>query len=129
MTTPLPAALQPLLDGRTREVVVTGASSARVERWVGGSDATLYLKTGSEDGPDPIGDEIERLRWMAASGLPVPPIVEQASDGDTWYLLTEALPGLDASVTRAAGAEASVVAALAAALRRLHAVPVRDCPF
>ena len=129
MTTPLPPALQSLLEGRTREVVVTGASSARVERWAGESDATLYLKVGGEAGPDPIGDEIERLRWMSANGLPVPRIVAQIRDGDTVYLLTEALPGLDASVPRFAGAEASIIAALAAALRRLHAVPVRDCPF
>ena len=127
--TALPAALRPLLEGRTREVVSTGASAARVERWSGGRDGDLFLKYGSPTGPDPIGDEIARLRWMAVNALPVPRIVADLVVGDTAYMLTEGLPGLDASVPRADGSEPFTIRALAAALERLHATPVAGCPF
>ena len=89
----------------------------------------LFLKAGPVGGAHPVEDEIVRLEWMASRGLPVPRIVDHAVQDGVQYLVTEALPGQDASVYRGGGGPRAVVAALATALKRLHATPIADCPF
>ena len=85
----------------------------------------LFLKlhpTGSS-----IPDEAVRLRW-AEEFLPVPRLIEYGSDGDYDWLLTEGLPGVDA--TRLTADSRALVIALGEGMRAFHeAVPVRECPF
>lgn len=72
--------------------------------------------------------ERERLNW-AIRRLPVPRVLAYGADGEREWLLTEGMPGvtgLDASLR--ADPE-RLVPLLADSLRRLHAVPVDDCPF
>jgi len=86
---------------------------------------TRFLKlhpTGSR-----IPDEAVRLRW-AEEFLPVPQLIEYGSDGDYDWLLTDGLPGVDA--TRVTGDPVALVTALGEGMRAFHeAVPVRECPF
>jgi kanamycin kinase len=74
-----------------------------------------------------IADEAQRLRW-AAGYLPVPALIEYGSDGDYDWLLTEGLPGRDA--TRLLGEPRALVIALGEGMRALHeTVPAAQCPF
>ncbi|MBB5869320.1 kanamycin kinase [Allocatelliglobosispora scoriae] len=75
-------------------------------------------------------DEVMRLRW-AAEWLSVPELVEHGTDGELSWLMTRALPGVDASVHPwCKGDPERLATVLGAALRGLHdGVPVRECPF
>jgi aminoglycoside phosphotransferase len=129
MPPPLPDRLAALLRGYTRAVVVTGLSSARVERCTAPGRPALFLKFEPLGGPHPLEDEIVRLVWMASTGLPVPRIVAHFVEDGVQYLLTEELPGVDASVARDNESRRTIVGVLAGALRRLHSMPIADCPF
>jgi aminoglycoside 3'-phosphotransferase-1 len=63
--------------------------------------------------------------------LPVPQVVDFLSANGTAWLLTMALPGQTAYDVLAANPTAggAVVDALAAFMRRIHAIPVAACPF
>lgn len=111
---------------------------------VGESDAAVYRLQGKDGAPDlflkhgknaiaaDIADEMARLRWLAQY-LPVPAVVQfaRAADPDQAWLLMTAMPGATASEVLEANPALgpAVVDALAGFLRRLHALPVRDCPF
>jgi kanamycin kinase len=77
-----------------------------------------------------IPDEAQKLRW-AGSWLPVPEVVEYGSDGDSDWLMTLELPGVDAAAHPWVTQDPRrLVTALAEALRAFHqAVPVAECPF
>lgn len=117
-------------------------------RWardsVGESDAAVYRLQGTDGAPDlflkhgrgaaavGLADELARLQWLAQY-ISVPAVTQFAkvAGPDQAWLLTAALPGKTASeVLEANPALGPTVAdALADFLRRLHALPVEDCPF
>lgn len=109
-------------------VGVSGGAVYRLHGKPGAPD--LYLKHGTGSVADDVTDEMARLRWLAAY-LPVPAVVHFTASGDAAWLLMTALPGRTAYQIMAAepGARAAVVDALAAFLRRLHAIPLAACPF
>ena len=133
VTAAMPASLRAAVAAYqwTRDSV--GESDAAVYRLRGkGAAPDLYLKHGRGSAAAGIADELARLRWLAPF-LPVPALVQFARVADpeqAWLLLT-ALPGTTASAVLEAHPALGpvVVAALAAFLRRLHALPVSDCPF
>lgn len=135
-----PADIAALLRGRTAQAVRTGESGARVLRYAPDAahagESALFLKTVEVPDKRPLGDEAARLRWMAAQHLPVPAVRHYTVYEAREYLLLDEVPGVDASVAAAriaageGGADvATVVHALADALRRLHATAIADCPF
>jgi kanamycin kinase len=74
-----------------------------------------------------LPDEAQRLRW-ASGRLPVPHVVEYGTDGETDWLITEALPGVDA--TRFETDPRRLAVALGEGLKNFHSrVPPRECPF
>ncbi len=106
--------------------------------WSFDADAPTYLFERGEErrfvklspsGRD-IPDEAQRLRW-ASAWLPVPEVVEYGSDGDSDWLMTLALPGVDAATHPWVNEDPrKLVIALAEGLRAFHeAVPVSECPF
>lgn len=110
-----------------------GESDAAVYRLHGRDGVPdLYLKHGRGCAAADIADELARLRWLAQY-LPVPAVVEFArvADPEQAWLLMTAIPGTTASALLEANPALgfAVVDALAAFLRRLHALPVSDCPF
>lgn len=110
-----------------------GESGAAVYRLQGRNGAPdLYLKHGMDVAAADIADEAARLRWLAQY-CPVPAVVQFArvTDPDQAWLLTAALPGKTASELLEANPALgpAVVDALAAFLRRLHALPMSECPF
>lgn len=108
-----------------------GRSGNVVHRLTGPAD--LHVKYGPDPlHPDPgydIGAEYDRLRWLAAQGLPVPEVVEcDVFDGCT-YLVTTTLPGRDASQPWAAHERMRVIDVVADFARDLHALSTLGCPF
>lgn len=72
--------------------------------------------------------EIERLRWLHATGLPCPAVVDTADHGGRHWLLMTAIPGHDLASTSEVTAE-TAVRLVAEALRQLHALDPASCPF
>jgi aminoglycoside 3'-phosphotransferase-1 len=110
-----------------------GESDAAVYRLQGRDGApALFLKHGTGAAAADIADEMARLRWLARY-LPVPAVLQfaRAADPDQAWLLMTAIPGTTASAVLEANPALgpAVADALAAFLRRLHALPVSDCPF
>jgi aminoglycoside 3'-phosphotransferase I len=110
-----------------------GESDAAVYRLQGRDGAPdLYLKHGRGSAAADLADEMACLPWLAQY-LPVPAVVQFArvADPDQAWLLMTAMPGITASALLEASPalRPAVVDALAAFLRRLHALPVSDCPF
>lgn len=133
VTEAMPASLRTAVAGYqwTRDSI--GASDAAVYRLQGRDGAPdLYLKHGRGPAAADLADEAARLRWLAPH-LPVPVVVQfgQAADRQQAWLLMTALPGTTASAVLEANPalRSTVVDALAAFLRRLHALPVAGCPF
>lgn len=133
VTAAMPASLRAAVAAYQWARGSVGESDAAVYR-LRGRDAApdLYLKHGRGSAAADLADELARLRWLAPY-LPVPAVVQFARVADpeqAWLLLT-ALPGTTASAVLEANPALgpAVVDALAAFLRRLHALPVSDCPF
>jgi aminoglycoside 3'-phosphotransferase-1 len=79
---------------------------------------------------DDVTAELARLVWLAPR-LPVPAVRGFVRLPDEAFLLTTAVPGASAYerlVARPAR-RAAVVGELARFLRRVHALPLADCPF
>jgi aminoglycoside 3'-phosphotransferase-1 len=106
----------------------SGGAVYRLHGKAGSPD--LFLKHGAGAVADDVADEMERLRWLAGY-VPVPAVRQFIRTADQAWLLMTALDGRTAYEVMAARADArlDVADALAAFLRRLHAIPVGDCPF
>lgn len=133
VTAAMPASMAAAVAGHGWARSDGGASDAAVYRLQGqGAAPGLYLKHGVEAAAADIADEMARLCWLAPY-LPVPAVRQFArvADPDQAWLLMTAIPGITASAVLEANPALgpAVVDALAAFLRRLHAIPVRDCPF
>ncbi|MEG2031165.1 MAG: APH(3') family aminoglycoside O-phosphotransferase [Janthinobacterium sp.] len=133
MTAAMPASLRAAVAGYRWARDSIGESDAAVYRLRGRDGAPdLFLKHGRGLAAADLADEAARLRWLAPQ-LPVPAVVQFArvADPDQAWLLTAALPGKTASEVLEAdpGLGPAVADALAAFLRRLHALPVSACPF
>jgi len=93
-----------------------------------GSGEARYLKLAQVGGFPRLEDEADRMKW-AYDYLPVPKVIEQGADGYVSWLITDALPGLDATDPSLTAAPESLVRVLAQGLRAFHEVPVENCPF
>jgi len=87
-----------------------------------------YLKVVRKDWFPSAEAEAKRAIWARAH-IPVPEILESGvTDEATWFL-SRALAGSDATDERFRSDVPGLVRRLAAALRRLHSIPVGACPF
>jgi kanamycin kinase len=88
---------------------------------------TRYLKWNPPSTGIDLGRERVRLEWLSARH-PAPRVLDYGRDGDAQWLLTEGLPGGPAvcDVWRARRPEA--IQAIAAGLRRIHAIPIHEVP-
>ncbi|MGK6324195.1 APH(3')-I family aminoglycoside O-phosphotransferase [Sphingomonas sp. DT-51] len=127
----LPPALAEALAGYRWARDTVGESGGAVYHLRGAAGAPdLYLKHGVGSVADEITDEMARLIWLAPR-VPVPVLTHFTRDTDAAWLVTRALGGETAYQLLKADSEQRgvVVDALADFLRRLHAVPLADCPF
>lgn len=127
----VPASLAPAVVGYRWARDRVGESGATIHRLHGKPGAPeLFLKQGRGATADDITDEVTRLRWLAAR-LPVPAVIQFVRTPDEAWLLMTAMPGKTAAQLMVANSDdrPAIVDALASFLRRLHAIPVEQCPF
>lgn len=128
---PAPACLSTELAGYRWARDTVGESGGAVYRLHGKRGARdVFLKRGGGDVAGEITDEMVRLRWLAER-LEVPDVLHFVRTSREAWLLMTALPGQTAYQLLEARPHAreAIVDALARFLRRLHAIPVNDCPF
>jgi aminoglycoside 3'-phosphotransferase I len=128
---PLPACLSALLADYQWSRDTVGESGGAVFRLHGKVNSPdYYLKHGREAVADDITDEMARLCWLAGR-VPVPAIAHFVRSSVDAWLLMEAIPGKTAYQMLEASDDnhLAIVDALAAFLRRLHSIPVNECPF
>lgn len=132
----LPPSLRAMLRGAVWDAVEIGMSGAQVYRATAPSQPTRYLKLASAPHVRELRAERDRLAWLQPR-LPVPAILGWAESGAEsgeddaergWLLLAEA-PGRMACDPAFAGQPERVAERLAEGLRRLHSLPIADCPF
>ncbi len=75
-----------------------------------------------------LPDEIERLRWMHAQGLPCPRVLDTLSANSRHWLLMSAIPGHDLACSQGLPAQ-QTVELLVSSLHSLHRLPLKSCPF
>ncbi len=120
----LPAPLRRVLPAARWEAVLGGQSGAQVWR-----SSRFMLKVAARAGLErPLHAEALRLRWLAGR-LPVPDALGYEVTPDSEFLATTRLPGVPLHHPDALVHPLRVTELLARALRELHALPVRDCPF
>ena len=120
----VPLPLRRVLPAARWEAVTHGQSGAQV--W---SSRRFVLKVAARQGlARLLHAELLRLRWLAPL-LPVPELVGYEVTPDTEYLAVTRLPGVTLHHPDALVHPLRVTELLARALRELHALPVRDCPF
>lgn len=126
--TDLPDALESLLEGYDSAPDRNGRSSATVLFLESLERPPLVLKIEPRSAVEELPDEAERLAWLGDQGLPCPEIRAFRRTPTHNLLLMTRVPGEDLSATGERDPQACVLR-LADALRRLHALPVADCPF
>ncbi len=88
---------------------------------------TRFAKVAWKDRYPTLAQERDRMDW-SRSYLPVPVVVDYGCDTTVEWLVTDALPGIDA--TNLTADPDSVVRIFGKGLRALHeALPVEGCPF
>ncbi len=129
-TMDIPQQISPFVDGWDRELAWQSAPDALTWRMTSPSSGQRrYLKCRPADAAIPLRGEAARLRWARTAGLPVPQVLAACSSGRSEWLLTEELPGRDATSDELRADPATLVPLLAGGLRRIHATPAADCPF
>jgi aminoglycoside 3'-phosphotransferase-2 len=104
-----------------------GQSGAEVFRLEAEGREKLFVKVEETSSSSEVAAEAPRLRWLFEQNVPCPPLRGYETHAERNWLLSGAVPGRD--LTAAELPEATIVATLAAGLRRLHALPVSACPF
>lgn len=125
-----PRRLAALLAGSAGEPAPAGEGGAAVVRLTLADGRRAFLKHGVGSTAADIADEADRLRWLQGR-MPCAAVLHHASEGGGAWLLTEALPGRTGDEILAAEPHRwpAVIAAFASFVRRLHALPVAECPF
>ncbi|PWK63887.1 APH(3')-II family aminoglycoside O-phosphotransferase [Aminobacter sp. AP02] len=127
LETDLPASLRGALAGYDWQRQTIGASGAGVFRLEAACKPALFLKC-EESGPfAELPDEVARLRWLGAQGIPCPEVIVFETHGGHNWLLMSALGGRDLVSQETAPDKA--IAIMAEALRTLHALDISTCPF
>jgi aminoglycoside 3'-phosphotransferase II len=124
----LPPALASALSGYAWSRQTIGHSDAKVFRLAADSRPPLFLKTERLGTFAELADEAARLGWLAGQGIPGPHVIALENlDGRVWLLMT-AVAGKDLASSGHMRA-ASLIEIAASALRKLHALDARTCPF
>jgi len=93
-----------------------------------GTGEERFLKVAREGGHPSLAAEAQRMSW-AGDHLPVPSVLSHGSSDGIEWLLTPALPGVDATHADLSTDFRRLVGSLARGLRRFHEAEVDLCPF
>lgn len=111
----------------TLEPVTTGMSDAVVFRATQEGAAPRYAKVAFDEASSILREEIARTTWLGAHGIPVGKILRSQAHGNGAAMLIEAMAGCPADVSILSTPR--LIAALAQAVKALHALPPAGCPF
>jgi kanamycin kinase/aminoglycoside 3'-phosphotransferase-2 len=135
---PVPDDLAVVLGGATLTPVAAPADGRHAAAVWSGETAdgrAIFVKTApAVDGDDASGAQLlaaetVRLRWLR-DRAPVPEVLAWSVGADgRAFLVTTALAGAPATAPEHRGDAELLVATVARALRRLHDLPIDDCPF
>ncbi|RBM07233.1 APH(3'') family aminoglycoside O-phosphotransferase [Streptomyces sp. PT12] len=107
------------------EPVAAGESGARVLR---SADGSRYAKCVPAEATPALEAERDRVGWLGAQGIPAPRVLDWHADAAGARLVTSAVEGVPADRLTAPELWAAWEP-IADAVRRLHELPVRRCPF
>lgn len=124
----LPGTLTAAIAGYEWQRITGGYSTAEVVRLERPGHPTLFLKAEARDGEGEVRAERARLEWIGER-LPVPRVRLFAEDAAHDYLLTTGIPGIDASDDCYGRDIERLIDHLAEGMRRIHGLPIADCPF
>lgn len=122
-----PAALAGMEDWEAR-VVWVFRPEVTTWRLVSPDGEVRFLKLARLEEQVGLAAERDRLLWTAAR-LPVPRMLGYGTDGEQAWLLTEGLEGVDATDDGLRSDPNRLIPLLASGLRRIHSLPIKDCPF
>jgi aminoglycoside 3'-phosphotransferase-2 len=122
----VPDALAARLEGYAFSPTDLGASGAATQRLSATGRPTLYLKVMSREEGGLDGERV-RLEW-AARRVPSPTVLAFVTEGAHDYLLLAEVPGVPLALATELPIAARVTT-FAEGLRRLHDLPVAECPF
>jgi kanamycin kinase len=125
----IPADIAACVPGWSRVLVWESEPGALTWRMTSPAGQVRYLKTRPAAAAVPLPAEAARMRWALKAGLPVPAVVASCRTGEVDWLLTDGLPGRDATVSELRSEPERLVPLLAAGLRAFHETPIGDCPF
>ncbi len=124
----LPHGLRELLHGYTWDLQTIGRSVAGVFRLEAEGKPALFLKTEQARPFAELADEAARLRWLAGQGIACPRAMAFETHAGRDWLLMSAVAGHDL-VSAPSADTGNTIDIMARALRALHALDVRSCPF
>jgi aminoglycoside phosphotransferase len=124
-----PDALAAKLEGYEAQAISTGMSGAGVYRLRHASLEPLFLKCIEVSELESLNRDAAVLRWLDRHAVRVPRVEAFVVQNDLEWLLTSTVPGRDASSAWSENDVGRVITALASGLKRLHALPIHDCPF
>lgn len=107
------------------EPVTDGESEASVFR---SDDGSRYAKCVPAPSTAPLEEERDRVDWLGGQGVPAPRVLDWRVTTDAACLVTSTVVGVPADRVTAPELRAAWQP-IAEAVRRLHDVPVRACPF
>ena len=119
--------LSPLLNECTFEEAAHGESGARVARVLMPGGDVAYLKYAFCAFAEEIREEHRRMGWLKPRAR-IPEVISYTSTSDVTILLTKDLVGRNAADASNAD-PATIVAGMARALRELHSISPKECPF
>ncbi|HEV2505653.1 MAG TPA: APH(3') family aminoglycoside O-phosphotransferase [Mesorhizobium sp.] len=125
---PLPLPFLELVRGYGARKQTIGLSDAGVFKLEATGRPDLFLKVDETGQFAEVPAEAERLRWLAAQGISCPEVQAFEVHADRNWLLMSAMPGKDLESAGPLPAEKTIIV-MANALRTLHALDVRSCPF
>lgn len=88
---------------------------------------TRFVKWNPRSSGIDLDRERARLEWISARH-PAPRVVDHGVEGEAQWLLTDAIQGEAAVGDRWRARRPEAIAAIAAGLRAIHAIPVHDFP-
>lgn len=121
----VPPAFRRILPAARWEIVTLGESKAEVWK---SSRHVLKIQPHAHPAVTSLADERLRLLWLRGR-VPVPAVLGYHCDNTHEYLAVERLRGIPMSHPDAALHAGRMAGLLARALRELHSLPPRDCPF
>ena len=128
---PVPLSMAAVVEGYEWARDAVGQSGGAVYRLHGKTGTPdLFLKHGDGTVADDVTNEMASLLWLA-DYVPVPAVAQFIRTPDQAWLLMTAMRGQTAQQVLESDPDArlAIVDILAAFLRRLHAIPVGECPF